>query len=308
MKIPLILGSQRLHNMALMSKSLSVIIPAYNEEDSLRIELPLMVEFCSRHNYQLIIVNDGSKDKTAEVCKEYFQHDHFTLISHKVNRGYGAAIKTGIVAAKTDLIITIDADGQHTFEDVVKLHRKLEEEDADMVVGSRHGQRSASLYRGLGKKLIRMTAKFLVEVPIKDLNSGMKIYRTDLAKRYIKFCPDAMPYSDVIGLVFVHFRHRVVEEPIIIKDRVAGKSTISTITAIQTVRELVNMVFLINPLKVFFTLFICMLSVSLFWGVPILVRGQGVSVGTLLGILISVLLILIGFVAEQISQIRKSNI
>lgn len=291
-----------------MSKSLSVIIPAYNEEDSLRIELPLVTEFCSRYNYHLIIVNDGSKDKTEEVCREYVGQDHFTLISHKVNRGYGAAIKTGIKAAQSDLVITIDADGQHTFEDVVKLHRKLEDEDADMVVGSRHGQRSASFYRGLGKKLIRITAKFLVEVPIKDLNSGMKIYRRDLAMKYLDYCPDAMPYSDVIGLVFVHFRHLVVEEPISIKNRVSGKSTISTMTAIETVRELVNMVFLINPLKVFFTLFFCMFGVSLFWGLPILLRGQGLSVGTLLGILISVLLLLIGFVAEQISQLRKRGV
>lgn len=271
-------------------------------------ELPLMVEFCNENGYDLIVVNDGSKDETKEVCAAFEAEECFTLVSHKVNKGYGAAIKSGIKAAKTDLVITIDADGQHTLEDVVNLHRKLEETDADMVVGSRHGQRSASFYRGLGKKLIRMTAKFLVKVPIKDLNSGMKIYRTDLAKKYIKFCPDSMPYSDIIGLLFVHLRHRVVEEPITIKERIAGESTISTMTAIETVRELMNMIMLINPLKVFVTLFWVMFIVSLAWGAPILLKGRGLSVGTLLGILSAFIVLLNGFIAEQISRIRKSEL
>lgn len=294
--------------MSNLTKSLSVIIPAYNEEDALRIELPLVVTFCNEQGYKLIVVNDGSKDETLSVCSQFLGEPCFNLVSHKVNKGYGAAIKSGIKHADTDLVITIDADGQHTLEDVVRLHAKLEETDADMVVGSRHGQRSASFYRGLGKKLIRMTAKFLVEVPIKDLNSGMKIYRTDLAKQYIKFCPDSMPYSDIIGLVFVHLRHRVVEEPITIKQRIAGTSTISTMTAIETVRELMNMIMLINPLKVFFTLFWIMFIVSLGWGAPFLLKGRGLSVGTLLGVLSSFIVLLNGFIAEQISRIRKSDI
>jgi len=294
--------------MSNLTKSLSVIIPAYNEEDALRIELPLVVKFCNEQGYELIVVNDGSKDATIDVCSAFEKEPCFTLVSHKVNKGYGAAIKSGIRNAQTDLVITIDADGQHTLEDVVRLHTKLEETYADMVVGSRNGQRSASFYRGLGKKLIRMTAKFLVEVPIKDLNSGMKIYRTDLAKKYIKFCPDSMPYSDIIGLVFVHLRHRVVEEPITIKQRIAGTSTISTMTAIETVRELMNMIMLINPLKIFFTLFWIMLVVSLGWGAPFLLKGRGLSVGTLLGVLSSFIVLLNGFIAEQISRIRKSDI
>jgi glycosyltransferase involved in cell wall biosynthesis len=288
--------------------SLSVIIPAYNEEEALKMELKKVVDFCGEQGYDLIVVNDGSKDGTKEIGTMFKDEPCFTMISHKVNRGYGAAIKTGIQAAQTDLVITIDADGQHHLNDVTKLHEKLLELDADMIVGSRHGLPNASFYRGLGKKLIRITAKFLVKVPIKDLNSGMKIYRTDLAKQYIKFCPDSMPYSDVISLIFIQMRNKVIEEPITIKNRVAGTSTISTMTAFETVKELMNMIILVNPFKVFFVVFLLMFSISLLWGVPILLSGKGLSVGTLLGVLLSIIILLIGFVAEQISQIRKSSL
>ena len=93
--------------------TLSVIIPAFNEEESLRTFLPEAVAFCRQHGHHLIVVNDGSSDGTGKLLESLEPAEFVTVMNHKVNRGYGGAIKTAIRAARTDYVITVDADGQH---------------------------------------------------------------------------------------------------------------------------------------------------------------------------------------------------
>lgn len=287
---------------------LSIIIPAYNEEESLKVLLPELLEFVQLNDLQLIIVNDGSKDGTLEVLKAHKGTERFQFFSHKVNRGYGGAIKTGVRNATTKYVITIDADGQHDLNDVLSLHKQIIEADADMIVGSRMAHKDASLYRGLGKWLIRTFAKILLPIHIEDINSGMKIYNTEMAKRYIRLCPDHMAYSDIIAMVFISKRHLVLETPINIKPRTAGVSTISTLTAIDTVKEILNIVILFNPMRVFFPIAIVSIVAALAWGIPIALRGRGVSTGAMLGFTTGLLFFFLGLIAEQLSQIRKDSV
>lgn len=287
---------------------LSIIIPAYNEEASLRVLLPELLTFVKANGMKLIIVNDGSKDNTLQVLKEHEGADAFRFYSHKVNRGYGGAIKTGVRNADTTYVITIDADGQHDLKDVLALHQSIQNSDADMIVGSRLAHKDASLYRGLGKRLIRWFAKLLLPVHINDINSGMKIYNTAMAKRYIRLCPDHMAYSDIIAMVFISKRHLVLEQPINIKPRTAGVSTISTLTAIETVKEILNIVILFNPMRVFFPIAFLSIAMALAWGIPIALRGRGVSTGAMLGFTTGLLFFFLGLIAEQLSQIRKDSV
>ena len=158
----------------MVDHSLTLLIPAYNEEHSLMEFLPIVLEYAERRGWKVLVVNDGSKDNTASVVKVFMKkHECLQLVSHKVNRGYGGALKTGVRAAETKYVVTIDADGQHFLEDVDLLLEKLLEKDADMIVGSREGQRSASIYRGIGKSIIRFIAKILMPVNIYYINSGM---------------------------------------------------------------------------------------------------------------------------------------
>lgn len=290
-----------------MTRSLSVIIPAYNEEGSLPTFLPRVVAACREHGWRLIVVNDGSRDATRAILDGMRDVEVLTAIHHKVNRGYGGAIKSGIRAATTEYVITIDADGQHDLEDVNRLHEMIVREDADMVVGTRQGATSG-WYRELGKSLIRWVARRLITVPIRDLNSGMKIYDTRLAQRYIGLCPDKMPFSDVIGLVFISQRHRVLECPISIRTRLAGVSTISTMTAYETVKEILNMVVLFNPTRVFWPLAGVSLVAGVAWGLPIILQGRGVSVGAMLAILAGLIFFFLGLLAEQVSLIRRASV
>jgi glycosyltransferase involved in cell wall biosynthesis len=283
--------------------SLTVIIPAYNEERSLAKYLPEVITFCKEKNYKLIVVNDGSKDSTASVLAGFANESVLKVIRNKVNTGYGGAIKKGVRKADTDFVVTIDADGQHTLSDTEKLFKKAQETDADMVVGNR-GYTSGA-YRTLGKWLIRSIAGLLMKLDIIDINSGMKLYNTALAKKYIKICPETMAYSDIILLTFVFKRHLVVEETISIKPRTEGKSTISAMTALDTIKEIMNIVVLFNPMRIFFPAGILAILVSIAWDIPIFIQGRGVSVGALLGITTGIFFFIFGLLAHQLSAFRR---
>lgn len=285
---------------------LTVIIPAYNERVNLEKLLPDLILHCRENNRRIILVNDGSKDKTVDFLKKFKDEPLLKICHHKLNKGYGAAIKTGIMACETEYLITFDADGQHLMEDINKLEQCLIRRDADMVVGSRKGQQSSSLTRSIGKSIIRLIARIMMTVPVHDLNSGMKIYRTDLAQRYLYLTTDGMSFSDVITLIFINNRHLVVEEPINIRQRTAGQSTIGLQTAFQTLMEIINIVILFNPLKIFLPLATITFLITMAWGVPLALQGRGVSIGTLLGLVAALLFFLLGLITEQLSLIRRN--
>ncbi len=289
-----------------MESLLTVIIPAYNESESLEFFLPKVIEYCDLNNYKLIIVNDGSTDNSKDLLSE-FKYDFLNIINHKVNQGYGGAIKSGIKSAASKYVITIDADGQHHLEDIELLLKEIHNHDADMIVGSRKGQLSSSIGRSIGKSIIRFFAKIMMDIPLYDLNSGMKIYNTVLAKSYLKLAPDSMAYSDIIALAFINHKKLVLEKTIQISPRKKGESTIGLHTAFETILAILNIIILFNPLKVFLPISMFFIIIGLSWGSYILFLGRGVSVGASTLIITSVIVFLLGLVAEQLSAIRKNN-
>lgn len=285
---------------------LTVIIPAFNEAMTLPDILPEVLSIAEKRNWKIIIVNDGSKDGSGSFFSSLRDQPSIRVIHHKLNRGYGAALKSGLLACDTPFAVTIDADGQHFPEDIEKLYDTMVKNDADLVVGSRKGVQRNNSYRGLGKAIIRGLARILMTVPIYDLNSGMKIYNTALVKKYLHLAPDSMAFSDVITLVFINNRHLVMEEPIRIKKRKNGNSTIGLQTAFQTVMEILNIVVLFNPMKIFLPLSLLAIISTLFWEIPLLMEGRGLSIGSLLGFVLGIFLFLLGLITEQLSQIRRN--
>lgn len=291
------------------NKTLSIVIPVYNEAKALPLVLADLLAFVNANNYRLVLVNDGSRDESLAIMQQAcVNQPNCTIVNHKVNRGYGGAIKSGVLAAETDYVITIDADGQHYFEDVTRLFENLLATDADMVVGSRKGQKEASAFRGVGKSIIRRVAKVLMPIKIYDINSGMKIYNTELGKKYVKLCPDSMAYSDIIALVFISQRHLVTELPISIKPRAAGESTIGARTAFETVMEILNVVILFNPMRVFLPIAIFFAGAGFIWDLQFLLTGRGLSIGASMLIVSGAIFFSIGLITEQLSHIRKRQI
>jgi glycosyltransferase involved in cell wall biosynthesis len=250
------------------------------------------------------VVNDGSSDRSVDILKNLQKAHGFSILNHKVNKGYGGAIKTGIKAVETEYLVTIDADGQHQPQNVVSMYDKMIAEDGDLLIGARMNESNLTA-RNIGKWMIRVLSRILLPNRIMDLNSGLKMYRTDLAKRYIKICPDSMAFSDIMALTFIAEKCKVLEIPIQIKPRVGGKSKINLRSAIDTVVEIINIVVFFNPLRLFLPLALIFLLAGLAWGLPIVLAGRGVSTGALLAFTISGIVLLLGLIAEQLSQIRR---
>ncbi len=289
------------------SSKLTLIIPAYNEEVNIQVLIPKLMSFIKENDFAAIIINDGSTDRTKDLLNKYIKKEKIKVLHNKVNRGYGGALKRGIEESETEYVIMMDADGQHYFEDVLNLYNKMVKTDADMIIGSRKGQKTGSNFRKFGKWLIRVFARMLMPIHVHDLNSGMKIFRTDLGKKYLHLYPDTMAFSDILALVFINNRHLVLEEPIKIKERISGKSTIGMNTAFQTAMEIMNIIILFNPMRIFLPISLILFVVGLGWGLRFIINHMGVSIGSSMLIIISLMVFLLGLIAEQLSAIRKNK-
>jgi glycosyltransferase involved in cell wall biosynthesis len=253
------------------------------------------------------MVNDGSKDNTQEIVSRFI-NESVIMIRHKINKGYGAAIKTGIKAATTTYVITVDADGQHRKEDILKLYNEIRKTDADLIVGGRLDQKNSTFMRGMGKSVIRFLVRLLIRVQVHDINSGMKIYRTDLAQKYLRLAPNNMAFSDVMTITFVHFGKYVLEVPIKINKRISGKSTINYKTGLNTLTEVLFIATVFAPYKFFTMISMIIFVVSLGWGLSFILAGKGFTTATIGGVLVAVLLWSLGVIAQLISGIRKDLI
>jgi glycosyltransferase involved in cell wall biosynthesis len=284
-------------------QELTIVIPVYNEAAALPHFLPNLMTICKTKDWQVIFVDDGSTDLSAQILAGIEAKPFTKVLHHKLNKGYGGALKTGISAATTKYVMTLDADGQHDIADIESLLDFAHKTNADMVVGTR-SVKHASPYRELGKWIIRRFTSILVPLPVQDLNSGFKLYQTRLVQQYLSLCPDSMAFSDVITLLFLNQRHLVLEHPISVRHRTTGSSSISTHTAFQTVIEILSLVMLVNPLRIFLPLSIICIAVGLLWGIPSMLAGRGVSVGSMLAIVLGALFFFLGLIANQLSSIR----
>jgi glycosyltransferase involved in cell wall biosynthesis len=290
-----------------MKKSdLTVVIPIYNEAGALKTFIPELLKISEINDWNLIFVDDGSTDGSSEMLADLEDCIFVKVIKHKVNRGYGRALKSGIMGATTEYVVTIDGDGQHSVSDIESTFNYALENDADLVVGNRGRSKDASSYREFGKWFIRLFTRILMPLPVRDLNSGFKLYRTELVKKYIPLCPNTMAFSDVVTLTFINQGNLVMEHPISIQKRKSGKSTIGFHTAFDTIMEIINLVLLFNPLRIFLPLSAACILIGMGWGIPFVLMGRGVSVGAMLAIVTGILFFILGLIASQISAFRIS--
>jgi len=289
-------------------QSLTVIIPIYNEAETLVYLVPQLLSICGKKGWKIIFVNDGSTDNSAQILALSEKESYVKVIHHKINRGYGGALKSGISNTNTSYIVTIDGDGQHNIYDIEKIFQFAKEKDADLVIGNRSHYENANYYRGFGKWIIRNFARILIPFTIHDLNSGFKVYQTELAKKYIHLCPNSAAFSDVITLTFISQYNLVLEYPISVQERKVGKSTVGIHTAFEVIIEIINLSLLFNPLKIFISISTICWAIGLSWGIPIVIAGRGVSVGAMLAIVLGALFFALGLIANQLSAIRMESL
>jgi len=176
---------------------ITIIIPAYNESEGIRNTLDELIPFAKKNNWKIIVINDGSSDNSQQILK---QVEYITVISHPYNKGYGAALKTGIINSDTEYIAMFDADGQHNPKDLEKLSKSIQ--NFDMVVGSRGKDSYQDIWRKPGKKVLSIVANFLAERKIPDINSGLRIVRRNVIIKLLHLFPNGFSFSTTSTIFF----------------------------------------------------------------------------------------------------------
>lgn len=211
---------------------LSVVIPAYNEENGILeiIERTLPISDALKEvgvaGLELIVVDDGSHDRTAEITS---QCEGVRLIRHRVNQGYGAALKTGFRHARGDLLGFLDADGTYPPEHFPNLCQALLENDAELVIGSRMAGEDSEmpLVRRVGNVFFATLINLLSRTRISDSSSGMRVFRRDILSRLYPL-PDGLNLTPVMSTRAIHEEIKMVEIPIPYEERV-GRSKLSVV-------------------------------------------------------------------------------
>ena len=212
-----------------------IIIPAYNEALNI---IKTVEDVKTNCKYDYVVINDGSKDNTKEICEEH----GFNLVSLPVNYGLASAVQVGMKYALNnnyDVAIQFDGDGQHQAKYLKDLVKEIEENNADIVIGSRFATKKKPLTaRMLGSRIITFFTKLTTGKTIKDTTSGMRAYNKKAIWEFIRNTsltpePDTMVYMLKKGL-------KVKEVQVEMKEREFGKSYL---TPIKSMKYMVNMIF-----------------------------------------------------------------
>lgn len=287
-----------------MDKSVSLIIPAYNEENGIGGVLDRLLEDMegSGLTYEIIVVDDGSRDGTAAALAPY--EGAITLLRHPENKGYGASLKTGIRRARYELICITDADGTYPNERIPELVEHMATRGDSMVVGARTGEHVAiPLIRRPAKWVLGRLANFVASQHIPDLNSGLRVFERAVALRMFNILPDKFSFTTTITLAMLTNGYPVSFVPINYHARI-GSSKIRPIHDTLNFLQLVMRIALyFAPLKVFFPLSLFTMLLAGGWALFTKFKlGQLADVSTLVIFLTAVQIGTLGMLAELINR------
>jgi glycosyltransferase involved in cell wall biosynthesis len=276
---------------------ISVIIPAYNEA-------PTIGNIVSKirtlyPDFEILVVNDGSSDETATLAKRAGANVH----NHPYNIGNGASVKSGIRHATGDILVFMDGDSQHDPEDIGKLLEYFPE--YDMVVGARSFKGQSSIGRAFGNKIYNWLASYVAMIPVKDLTSGFRAIKSDLARQLVNLLPRTYSYPSTLTLGVLRSGRSMVYIPIDIQKRKMGKSKINLIKdGVRFFMIIIRICTLYSPLRVFLPVSFIMFVLGLsYYGYTYFSYGRFTNMSALL-FTTSVLIFMMGLISDQICQMR----
>lgn len=276
---------------------ISIILPAKNEVAGLSRTLPRLRE--EMPDAEIIVVDDGSTDATAQVARDQGAR----VIGSPYSMGNGAAIKRGARAASGDILVFMDADGQHDPGDIQKLLTKLGQ-GYDMVVGARDSSGQASVHRGLANRFYNWLASRMTGFEVKDLTSGFRAVRADRFREFLHLLPNGFSYPTTSTMAFFRSAYPVAYVPIPVARRVGNGSHIRPMKdGIRFLLIIFKIATLYSPLKLFVPVAMAFFILGLaYYGYTFATMHRFTNMSTLL-FSASVIIFLIGLISEQITNL-----
>jgi len=278
-------------------KKFSIIIPAFNEEKTIgdiisRIQGLYPVA-------EIIVINDGSTDNTAAAALG----SGAKVYNHPYNIGNGAAVKSGIRVATGDILIFMDGDGQHDPADIQRLIDHFPE--YDMVVGSRSQNGQASFGRALGNTVYNWFASYVSKFSIKDLTSGFRAVKSDIARNFVFLLPNTYSYPTTITLGVLRSGNSVKYVPIQVKKRQNGHSSIKIIQdGIKFFMIITRIATLYSPMRVFLPVSFTLFLLGLFrYAFTLMTEGRFTNMSAFFFVS-AVIIFMMSLISEQICQMR----
>jgi glycosyltransferase involved in cell wall biosynthesis len=279
----------------------SVIVPAYNEEQIIGKVLDRIRAAMNQAGdpFEILVIDDGSTDQTAARAEEAGAR----VIRHPYNIGNGAAIKTGIRNSQGEIIVMMDADGQHQPEDIPRLIEKMD--TFDLVVGARLKESDSAFHRNIANKTYNFLASYVSGRKIEDLTSGFRAIKATVARGIVYLLPNQFSYPTTMTLAILRSGRSLAFVPIVSPKRV-GKSKIRLMRdGVRFLLIILKIATFYSPLKIFVPISGLMFSVGFFYGlfkVVVLDTGYGPTSAMLMTM--SLIVFLVGLVSEQVAQLR----
>ena len=285
---------------AVIGSTVSVVIPAKNEAGAIG---AVVVAVCAlSFVQQVIVVDDGSTDDTAAIARAAGAQ----VLSRPYSMGNGAAIKAGARAATGDVLVFMDADGQHDPADIARLLAKLDE-GYDMAVGARGQGSQASVGRGVANGVYNRLASWMTGHPVQDLTSGFRAVRAAKFREFLYLLPNGFSYPTTCTMAFFRSAYPVAYVPIVAARRI-GKSHIRLVRdGVRFFLIIFKVGSLFSPLKLFLPISLAFFFTALgYYAYTFATMHRFTNMSALL-LITSVLIFLIGIVSEQITALMYKD-
>lgn len=286
-------------------ETVSILVPAYNEAEAIGSVVDELIRAAPWH--EVLVIDDGSTDDTAA----HAAAAGAKVIRQPYNKGNGAAVKAGIRAASGTYALIVDGDGQHRPSDALRLTKFLGE--YDLVVGARTSSTQSSAARRFGNRMLNSLAGYLAERPISDLTSGFRAARLDCLREFLFLLPNGFSTPTTTTLAFMKAGYSVKFEPVEARQRTGQSKIRLSRDGVKFIVIILRVVTIYSPMKIFLPVsgvsFVLGAGYALWTTYAEMVRQQSWMAGhvtnsSVLLIMLSVVVFLVGVVSEQISAQR----
>jgi glycosyltransferase involved in cell wall biosynthesis len=282
-------------------KDTSVVIPAFNEVDGIGPTLEQLS--ASLPCAEIIVVDDGSSDGTAGLVE---RHPNVTLIRHGFNRGYGAALKTGMASASRPLVAWFDADNEHRVSDLVSMIGSIRNAQLAAVIGQRTSG-GASAVRGVGKAVILMLARSLGFRGGRDMNCGLRVFRTEVISRYLPLLPNGYSASMTSLLVMLERGYPIGYHSVELAARI-GTSKVTLRAGFASLLLVMRVIMMFAPMRIFLPIALVLFGTGALYSLTLAITaGEGFPTFGIFLLLAGLMTGMLGLIADQMSQMRLAQ-